>query len=178
MNRVVPPAGPQGDTLDALLTAFYRKEMPALWPAFQPLASRSASAPARQPERPADREGAPGLPRRFSSGLRSRLSCWARPALRSRLALAASLALLVLGAALLPRSLPGTSGGGAGLGIDTKNGEASRAPLLPGLGSPPSGGTKPEMELPSPGGSEHLELGPDGLGIKVYVSPRPKDKGR
>src|SRR4051812_17386359 len=89
MNRVVPPAG---DDLDALLTAFFRKEMPAPWPAFRPpLARADAPPPASSNGRahPAPPTIGPARPRPLG-GPRS---FW-----RSRLALAASLVLL-LGAA-------------------------------------------------------------------------------
>src|SRR3954453_16117316 len=79
MNRMVRPPLPSGDDLDGLLRAFYRAQMPSPWPALK----APPQSPARRPT--------PG-PR-----------AW--PLLRSRLALAASVALLVLASLLFSGKL-------------------------------------------------------------------------
>jgi len=84
MNRVAPRNPAPGDNLDALLGAFFKSEKPAPWPAFRP--------PVQQrilPERPNRRI-------RWSFG--------------SRVALAASVGLLVLGTWLLPSPVNGPNG--------------------------------------------------------------------
>lgn len=80
-NPVVAPVA-DGDDLDALLRSFYRAEMPPEWPPFRAAHRRGAPAP------PLSRRG--GRRRFFTFG--------------SRAALAASVALLLLGAYLVPRS--------------------------------------------------------------------------
>jgi hypothetical protein len=79
-----PPVSP-GEDLDGLLRAFYQAQLPHPWPDFQ--------AP-----------GAAGTPSARGAGGR-RL-----PLLRSRLALAASVALLVFGSFFLPRPAPQQAG--------------------------------------------------------------------
>jgi hypothetical protein len=74
-----------GDQLDELMHAYFRKEMPAPWPAFQP-ARRRPTPPVRSAE---------PIPR----------SLW-----RSRLALAASVGLLAVSLALLPGKFLAPSG--------------------------------------------------------------------
>jgi len=95
MKQVTKPV-PPGDALDALLGGFFKAEMPAEWPAFRaPAAStrRLRFPPERSAARPSGRRGA----------------MW------SRLALAASVALLVLAAWLMP----GPTSGPAGRGLPT-----------------------------------------------------------
>src|SRR3954471_1739881 len=82
MNRMGRPPLPSGDDLDGLLRAFYRAQLPSPWPAL------------KAPPPPAARRPAPG-PRGW-------------PLLRSRLALAASVALLVLGSLLFSGQLADT----------------------------------------------------------------------
>ena len=70
MNTNSRPSTPPGDDLDRLLTAYFRAEMPARWP---PAPAPAGSGGSRRPARPDN----------------------ADPAVRSRWALAASVALLV-----------------------------------------------------------------------------------
>jgi hypothetical protein len=82
MNLVFPPvypdtAQPPEDALDGVLRAYFRAQMPRPWPAL--VLPQSSPTPLRPPSR----EGRPGGGR------------W--PLFRSRLALAASVALLILG---------------------------------------------------------------------------------
>src|SRR5262245_18237475 len=86
MNRVVQPVPPD-EALDALLGAFFKAEVPATWPAFQP--PRPRVLPFRPAEPPRKRRG-------FFLG--------------SRVALAASVALLLLAAWLMPRGPLATTG--------------------------------------------------------------------
>jgi hypothetical protein len=79
MNRVAQPVPPNDEALDALLGAFFKAEMPAEWPAFQP--PRPRVLPFRPAAPPAKRRGF----------------------FLSRVALAASVALLLLAAWLMPR---------------------------------------------------------------------------
>ncbi len=74
MNSVQPPSQKPGDDFDGLLRAFFRRQMPQRWPS----PPRFPAAPIKHPS---------------TSG---------RSLIRSRLALAASLALLLLGSLLLP----------------------------------------------------------------------------
>jgi hypothetical protein len=75
---IVPFSGrPPEDDLDGLLRAYFRAEMPDPWPSFQAPVSRNGVVPMRRPEK-----------RRFT--------LW-----RSRLALAASILLLIAGAFML-----------------------------------------------------------------------------
>jgi hypothetical protein len=86
-----PPTGPRQDTpgddgLDTLLRAFYKAERPDPWPSFEaPADQRVLLALSPTPRRP-------------------------QPLLRSRLALAASVALLVAGPWLLDGALKPTAG--------------------------------------------------------------------
>lgn len=81
MSVVAPPPNVPGETqsrdddLEALLRSFFRAEMPDPWPSLEAPASRLPFRPVHRPERPA---------------------LW-----RSRLALAASVALLVVGSLFL-----------------------------------------------------------------------------
>src|SRR5262245_23306735 len=80
MNRVVEPVGSGEPDVEGLLRAFYRSEMPSPWPAFAP--PRPRVLPFRPAARPRQRRGFRSL---------------------SRLALVASVALLLLAAWLMPR---------------------------------------------------------------------------
>src|SRR5438105_15021813 len=76
--NIVPNAGrPPEDDLDGLLRAYFQAEMPDPWPSFEAPAPRNGFLPPRRPQ-----------PRRFA--------LW-----RSRLALAASILLLIAGALFL-----------------------------------------------------------------------------
>lgn len=101
MNRVAHPVPPDEEALDALLGAFFKAEMPATWPAFQ--APRPRVLPFRPP--------APGRKRRGFF-------------LSSRVVLAASVALLLLAAWLMPRGPLGSPGG---LNIKKTSGDADRS---------------------------------------------------
>jgi hypothetical protein len=114
MNLAVRSPARPDDDLDGLLRAFFQAEMPHPWPALK--------AP------PSSHTAPPAPPR--------------RSLFRSRLALAASVALLVTGALALPGRFTGPTGGLGKL----PPGEARRHPL-----PPPSG---PEVHL-------HLQQKPD-----------------
>src|SRR5437773_4220640 len=97
MNVVNPPntlphgGRPPEDDLDGLLRAYFRAEMPDPWPSFEAPAPRNGVLPFRRPQQP----------RRFN--------LW-----RSRLALAASILLLIAGALFLlggSRNVGTTAGG-------------------------------------------------------------------
>jgi hypothetical protein len=101
MNLVPTRPVPPGDDLDGLLRAFYRKEMPARWPA--PPVPPAHKLPFRRPP--------------------------PRGLLRSRLALVASVALLVLGSLFVsgkvgPTAVPDKPGF-----ILPDNGTGKREPL-------------------------------------------------
>jgi len=85
MNRVAPRNAVPGEELDALLGDFFKSEMPAPWPAFRPSVQQRILP--ERPDRPAG---------------------WS--AFGSRLALAASVGLLVLGTWLLPASVNAPNG--------------------------------------------------------------------
>jgi hypothetical protein len=153
MNRL-PSASPGDDAqLDALLGRFFKGEMPNPWPAFQP------PAPRRTLPMPASR---PEPPRRFVFG--------------SRLALAASVALLMLCGWLLSGrfatptvpTLPSVGPGG------TADRNGGLPPLLGTPEVPP-----PEMKSPVKGKVSPLTLeqGKDGYtgGKVIAAEPPPKN---
>src|SRR5690348_15173393 len=78
MRITEPPSHKPGDDLDELLRAFFRSQMPQSWPPPVPV------APARSSNSPTKRNSL----------------------IRSRWALAASVALLLLGSLLLPNRVP------------------------------------------------------------------------
>jgi hypothetical protein len=82
MNLIVPPPVPPDEETDGLLRAFYRAQMPHPWPDWKAPADRPLTTPVRPGPAPA------------------------RP-WRSRLALAASVALLALSTLLLHGKLSG-----------------------------------------------------------------------
>jgi hypothetical protein len=143
MNRVVDKPDSPGGDIDALLGAYFKAELPKPWPAFQP-PRRSRTLPV-QPARSRPR---------FAFG--------------SRLALAASVALLLLCGWMLFGRFPGV-------------------PSRPGFPGVPGPGTaeKPSKEIipgellrslpdskPFPGkvrGKETIEVGNDGLGLRSTV---------
>jgi hypothetical protein len=167
MNRVETPQ--PGDELDALLTAFFRKEMPANWPAFQPPPSRPEAPPflAAPPARSARAERGPssGTGRAWPR----RRTLWS-----SRVALAASVALLLAGAFFAPGLLPGRPAptGPGNVSISPDDIEATR-PSLPGPTSSPKR-SKDGAKFDSSSG---LFLSPDGrMGIEVKVGEVPASK--
>jgi hypothetical protein len=126
MNRVEQAPNETGD-LETLLTAFFRKEKPSPWPAAPATPTRS-TAPRPHPAA------------RWSRG-------W-----RSRLGLAASIGLLVLGATLLPGKFTGALR--TGKFVLPREGEADRL-------------TKPDQKDKSKKSSWHLEQGKEGTGIRI-----------
>jgi hypothetical protein len=133
MNRVLDPSlAPEepAQEVDALLSAFFRAEMPDPWPTFQAPAPPVVPLPPRRP---------PTWPR------------W-----RSRLALAASVALLVLSALALPGKLAPTTGGPV---LRRSDGTADTSGM-PGHSRPSLEGKVREV---------NLEQGDDGTGIRLRV---------
>jgi hypothetical protein len=144
VSQTVPPVH-SGEDLDQLLEAFFRSEMPDPWPDFAPPRVLS-------------------LPPELRGGRRNALRSSGHPA-RSRLALAASVALLLGGLWLLgSRPLPPDAGSQPRLAPD---GGATRLPLpeLPSEGeqSPSSAPEKVKSSL-------ILEQGNDGTAIRIIVS--------
>lgn len=146
MNRVAPNPVSGGDDLDALLRAFFESEMPARWPTFEPPASTRT------------------LPVRPRPGT-------ARPWWTSRLALVAAVALLVVGAWLLP-GFTARPDDPDGIGII---GEGTASPRGLPRGTP---GDRPGKLTPDKVKSSlHLEQGDDGrTGIKITVEELPPGK--
>src|SRR5262249_42720753 len=115
MNRMIVQTGGQGADVDALLTRFFKREMPDPWPAFSPPLQANAGAEAEDADRARPAAAATRRPRRARQrGFR----------LGSRLALAAVLALILGVTLLLPARLPmlptGPSGPpveGPGIGV-------------------------------------------------------------
>ncbi len=126
-----------GDNLDNLLRAFFQAEMPHAWPAVE-VPSRpvllAADPPEEQPTRPA--AGSLG---------------------KSRLALAASIALLISGPLFLGTALRETE---------------------PGNPVPQGSGTaqKEKLHPPRYRSSESLLVTPDGVSIRVDISELPESK--
>jgi hypothetical protein len=149
MNRTVPPPSRPGD-LDAWLSAFFRSEMPDPWPSFQPPAERKAP-----PTLPAPRK-APGR--------------W--PLFRSRLALAASVGLLVLSGLALPGRLgdPARKASGPVPGDATSN-KADKYPF------PFDFDDGKENSLPRKvKTSMSLEQERDRTGFRIEVEALPSDR--
>jgi len=144
-NKQSRPNLPEGEPIDALLGAFFRSEMPSPWPAFRP-AARTRLSPGPVP-----------VPR--------------RSAYAGKFALAASVALLVVGTWLLPATFA----------------PAPRGQSLPIIGPPSAskGGLTPiHLQPAQPGtpapdktkSSLLLEQGSDGrtqLKITVEELPSP-----
>lgn len=129
MNVIVPPRVPPDDEIDGLLRAFFRAELPHPWPAMKaPAAPQTAPVPSSPPH--------PAL--------------W-----RSRLALAASVALLALGSLFVPGQSP----------------RQPQGPATPRLSGP---GSAKREKVKS---SLSLEQAPDGpTKIKVEVQYLPPMK--
>jgi hypothetical protein len=119
MNVIVPPRVPPDDEIDGLLRAFFRAELPHPWPAMKaPAAPQTAPVPSPPP----------------------------RPALwRSRLALAASVALLALGSLLLPGKAPPGPQAAPGIGPGSAKREKVKSSLS--LEQAPDGPTKIKVEV-------------------------------
>ena len=148
MRVVAPPPNVPGETqsrdddLEALLRSFFRAEMPDPWPSLEAPASRLPFRPVRRPERPA---------------------LW-----RSRLALAASVALLVLGSLFLlgKQQAPETNLGSKAPAIGSNEERNS-------LDHYPTQGPKRNKEIQSEG----LKLMPDGNAVyEIKVGPAPPSK--
>jgi hypothetical protein len=144
MNRMVNPV-PPGDDLDALLGAFFKKEVPRPWPAFQP----------PRPKRVLPFRPAAPRPRFFGS----------------RLALAAAVALLLLGGWLLSGTLATPLRSGSHKIEIDRNGKAGR-PLLP-----PAPLVEPDRKPGKVRSSLNLEQDDEGrTGIRITVEPLPSNK--
>ena len=126
MTLLIRPSSQPGDNVDGLLRAFFQAEMPHPWP--------SLEAPAPQPG---------VLPARATSA-RSGL-------FRSRLALAASIAVLIGGSLLLGGKAPDAKSGRSPV-VVPDNGEATK-PRRNLVHDPKSGVTFVEdtLTLPAPG---------------------------
>jgi hypothetical protein len=143
MNLVPTRPVPPGDDLDGLLRAYFRKEMPTRWPAPPPPVAHAPGSPRIPPV--AHAPGSPTLPFRRPTP---------RGLFRSRLALVASVTLLVLGS----------------LFVSGKTGPDRPTDLnpLPALG--PGGATKPRLPPEKIKTSLSLEQDPAGeTQIKVDV---------
>ena len=142
MKRVVDNPVPPGGDIDAVLGAFFKGEMPRPWPAFQP--PRGRILPFR-----------PAKPSRFARG--------------SRLALAASVLLLLLCGWLLSDKFPGPAPRPEAPSLLGPGG--ARKPLLPDdLGpdfKPAPGKVKSKLSL---------EQDADGTGIRIDVVEDPSSK--
>jgi hypothetical protein len=157
MNRMAPVPFSPSEDLDVLLVTFFKGEMPASWPAFQPPAAvRTLSL---QDHRSA-------LP--------------PRPLIGSRLALAASVGVLLLGGWMLNGRL--TTPPGTTLPTLRNPGTADPRHRFPagfpqGLEDPQPEGGKGEQPKSPDDVSISLEQGKDGLtGIKIIVPPRPSNR--
>ena len=155
MNRVAPPAVPPGEDLDVLLGAFFKGQMPAPWPAFQPPAqARTFPLPARRPASPS----------RFAFG--------------SRLSLVASVALLLLAAWLLSGKFGASTGT---LLPELDPGKADRKEafpsLLPDLKLLEDGQSEVKHPQEKRTIRTTLELGKDGnTGVRIDVPGSPSHK--
>lgn len=143
MNLLLRPHQPPEDDLDGLLRAYFRAEMPHPWPALKTLPPRPVRAP-----RPASGKG-----------------LW-----RSRLALAAAIALFVLGSLLLGSRI--TSEGKPARDLPNpptadKKGDPWD-PRLPGARPQPEKVVPAEPELPF---TETLEVGSKGTTYRLEVRP-------
>jgi hypothetical protein len=154
MKPVVSTTLPPEDDLDALLGAFFRSEMPDPWPTFQPPLSREqvVALPARRAAawnwplfmkgvfRSGPRSsGEEEAPRGLSSSPPGVGSL--RPPLRkSRLALAASVALLIAASLVLPGRLTAPGDSGPSVGSDAS---ADPSFLRPMVAPSPDAGSGP-----------------------------------
>src|SRR5262245_3760292 len=162
MNRVVQPVGPSEEGLDALLGAFFRSEMPSPWPAFE--TPRARTLPFRPALAPRKRRG-------YFAGA-------------SRLALVASVALLLLAAWLMPRGPSLLSSYRLKMGSEEATPRHGRElspelqknllPPLPDIKSlPGDDDPKGAGKLKS---SLQLEQKDGKTGIKITVEELPSDK--
>jgi hypothetical protein len=148
MKRVVDQSVSPGGDLDALLGAYFKREMPRPWPAFQ---------------RP--RIGRRTLPLKPKPTPRFVFS--------SRMALAASVALLLLCGWLLSGKFPGPIAGPGGATLTDPSATHQRPsgpPLLPD--------TVPDSK-PAPGKVKSnliLEQGKDGTSVRIDVEEVPPRK--
>jgi len=134
MNLLEEPSLQPGDNLDNLLRSYFQAEMPNPWPTMEAPAPRRKVAP----ERPASRG--------FGT------------LVRSRLALAASVALLLTGPLFLSSALRDNSAPSARLG--TKD-------------SADSGNTEGHRKYKS---TERLIQTPDGTGFQIDIFELPSSK--
>jgi hypothetical protein len=118
MNVIVPPRVPPEDEIDRLLRAFYRAEVPHPWPAW-----KAPDGPQTSPAPPAP---------------------WRKSLWRSRLALAASVALLALGSLLLSGKAPRESKALPSVGPGAAKREKVKSSLS--LEQPRNGPTKIKVE--------------------------------
>jgi hypothetical protein len=124
---IVPNSGrPPEDDLDGLLRSFFKAEMPALWPSFAVPAARN------------------GVPPQQRSQTAYRFALW-----RSRLALAASILLLIAGTLFLFG------------GSDTHQDAGS-----PSLHGAPSMGERPQLPKNGP----NIIVTPDGARLELRES--------
>lgn len=146
MNRVYEDKTPQGQDIDALLSTFFKAQVPSPWPAFRPPRKEKV-----QPFRPAAEE---------------------RPwlALTSRWALALSVALLMLCGWLLSGSMSGPSRPR----IDLNGGDAHRDKnKLPLPDFRPDAPSKQPGKVRS---SVNFEQGDKEQSIRIDVQELPSNK--
>ena len=148
MTRAASEPATPGDDLDRLLRAYFRAELPAPWPPFQPPAKARL------------------LPFRGKSPS-------ALPAWTSRAALVAAAAALLLAAlALMPRPTTGTTEPAGVRTIGPSIADPKGTPRGPGSTAP--GKLTPEKKVKS---SMHLEQGDDGrTGFKITVEELTPDR--
>lgn len=144
-----PPSVPRGgaqppDDVDDLLRAFFKAQMPKSWAA---------------PDVPASRRAAPPLVARSAKG-------W--PLMRSRLAVAASVALLVGGSLMLAGAFQGRPNGPAAPTIINDKAEALNPDGTPKTPKSPEIRLPPNIKV-----NESLIQEPNGTTIKVDVIDWP-----
>lgn len=136
MTLLKEPAARSGDNLDNLLRAFFQAELPHAWPVME--VPSLAVRPAPERDEPSSRPSQGSL-------------------VRSRLALAASIALLVSGPLCLTSALRETEPSGT---------------ILMG----PSTAQKDNLHAPRYRSTESLLVTPDGVSIRVDISEMPAAK--
>ena len=124
MTLLMRPSNQPGDDVDKLLRSFFQSEMPDPWPSLEAPAPRTLALPAR----PAPARGS---------------------LFRSRLALAASIALLIGGSLMLGGNAPDGRSSRNNVFVPTDRGDATKTPIRIRLDAK-SGETLIEGDFPLP----------------------------